>query len=634
MSRIAGIVSREDAVGQRRSLSTMLASMAGAGWRIESETSGQVALGWCGPEEASTASAGGVVAVMDGMIYDHDGSTAGLTGAALLVELYAKYGFEGALHRLNGDFAAALYDSGEGALWLARDRFGVKPLYYVADEKQFAFASRPRALLGLPGVSREVNRRFVAMFAASHYRYLDNHPEESAYAAVRQLPAAHLLRLKNGDLSRRRYWQLEDLPDFGESEETLGARYRELLFDAVAKRLKVARQPAFTLSGGMDSSSVLGTAVALTGGRQPAFSAVYADKTYDESAEIRSMLAETVEPWHRILVDAPDVFALVRRMIEAHDEPVATATWLSHYLLCEEAARHGFGSLFGGLGGDELNAGEYEHFLYHFADLRASRQDALLAREIDHWARHHDHPVFRKSREGAERDMARLTDSARPGRCLPDRLRLGRYAGALNPHYFDLRSLDPVMEHPFRSYLKNRTYQDLTRETLPCCLRAEDRQATAFGLQRFLPFLDHRVVEFMFRVPGRLKIRDGVAKVLLREAMRGVLPEETRTRVKKTGWNAPAHLWFSGTGQELLLDLVHSRRFRERGIYDSDKVQELIGDHARIVGSGAPDENHMMFLWQLVNLELWFEWFQGIEGEASRSWTGLFTVPGAERAVP
>jgi asparagine synthase (glutamine-hydrolysing) len=164
------------------------------------------------------------------------------------------------------------------------------------------------------------------------------------------------------------------------------------------------------------------------------------------------------------------------------------------------------------------------------------------------------------------------------------------------------------MDHQFDSYLKNRALQDLGRETLPCCLRAEDRQASAFNLDHFLPFLDYRLVEFMFRVPGTLKIRNGVTKALLRTAMTGLLPYQTRTRIKKTGWNAPAHIWLSGQGAELLRDLVASRGFRERGIYDADRVCQLIDEHQAIVSSGRADENHMMFLWQLVNLELWFRW--------------------------
>jgi asparagine synthase (glutamine-hydrolysing) len=145
------------------------------------------------------------------------------------------------------------------------------------------------------------------------------------------------------------------------------------------------------------------------------------------------------------------------------------------------------------------------------------------------------------------------------------------------------------------------------RETLPCCLRAQDRHCTALGMDSFNPFLDHELVEFMFGVPGTLKIRDGVTKHLLRRAMMGILPEATRTRVKKTGWNAPAHVWFSSRTLEDLRDRVRSAAFRDRGIYDPAAVMTIIDDHARIVASAAAEENHMMFLWQLLNLESWLD---------------------------
>jgi asparagine synthase (glutamine-hydrolysing) len=553
----------------------------------------------------------GVDVVLDGHVYNRAELGKFTNDAELIASLYRKHGFEAMLARLNGDFAIALYDARSDSLWLARDRLGVKPLYYAHAGDWLAFASRPAQLRDLPGVGRNPNRRFAAMFAAAHYRYFDNVPEESPYERVAQLPAAHWLMFAAGRVRSGAYWQFQEQAEFTEPESVLAERYRELLLSAVSLRHAASERPAFTLSGGMDSSSVLASAAHRAGQPQVAYSTVYTDKTFDESDEIRPMLSHAVSQWNQVRVDDPDVFALVRRMVAANDEPVATATWLSHFLLCEQAAQAGYGALFGGLGGDELNAGEYEYFFFHFADLgRQPDKAGLLSREIEQWARHHDHPIYRKNATVAAITVARCTDPDQPGRCRPDAARLQRYHAVLDPGYFDIGGFVPVMEAPFRSYLKTRTYQDLTRETAPCCLRAEDRQTQAFGLENHVPFFDHRLVEFMFRVPGTLKIRDGVTKILLREAMRGILPEETRTRVKKTGWNAPAHLWFSGKGRAQLQDLVHSQAFRERGIYRESEVTRIIAEHDEIVASGAQRENHMMFLWQLVNLELWLQSLQ------------------------
>ncbi len=549
----------------------------------------------------------GVAVAIDGGIYNRSELGQAGSDAECVADLYRRYGFEETLKKLNGDFSIAVHDPDTETLWLGRDRLGVKPLYYADRPDLFAFASRPRPLLGLPGMSASINRRFAAVFAASHYRYFDNRPGESPYQDVAQLPAAHWLKLHSKRIDIGCYWTLTDEPDWDASEEAIAEQYRDLLLDAVRLRVNVAVRPAFTLSGGMDSSSVLAAAVRTKGERQHAFSTVYTDRTFDESDEIRSMLDHSVAEWHQVTVDAPDVFGLVRRMVEAHDEPVATATWLSHFLLCGDAARAGFGSFFGGLGGDELNAGEYEHFFYHFADLRRAGRERQLQREIEKWVEYHDHPIYRKNLRVAEEIIGRVTDQQRPGVCLPDAARMRRYYAALSPDFYDLGGFTPAMEAPFSSYLKTRTYQDLTRETAPCCLRAEDRQTLAFGLDNYVPFFDHRLVEFMFRVPGHLKIHDGVTKTLLRTAMRGILPEETRTRIKKTGWNAPAHLWFSGPGRAALLDLIHSSVFRDRGIYNVPEVLRLVDEHEEIVSSGQARDNHMMFFWQLVNLELWLQ---------------------------
>lgn len=549
----------------------------------------------------------GLAVVIDGAVYNRNEFGRFTTDAHLVADLYCKHGFEGLLVRLNGDFAIALHDRLANSLWLARDRLGVKPLYYALAGGAFAFSSRPAALLELDGIGSGINRRFAAVFAAAHYRYFDNAPEESPYERVAQLPAAHWLCFRDGKSRTGCYWHLQDRPDFAGPEITLAERYRELLLSAVGLRLSSSERPAFTLSGGLDSSSVLASAGHLANAPQTAFSTVYSDKTFDESEEIRPMLNHAVDHWHQVLVDRPDVFALIRRMVDVNDEPVATATWLSHFVLCEEAAWSGFDSLFGGLGGDELNAGEYEYFFFHFADLAQAGRTQELEAEIRHWAAYHDHPIYRKNAAVAAATMARCTDASVPGCCLPDLARMRRYYPVVRRDFYDLERFEPVMEAPFSSYLKTRCYQDLTRETAPCCLRAEDRQTQAFGLENHLPFFDHRLVEFMFRVPGTMKIRHGVTKTLLREAMRGILPEETRTRVKKTGWNAPAHLWFSGEGNPQLRDLIHSRAFRERGVYDFDQVLRIVDEHNAIVASGEPRENHMMFLWQLVNLELWLQ---------------------------
>lgn len=553
---------------------------------------------------------GDVISVFDGTIFNADelGAEPFANPAQVLTSLYLQRDFRRAIAAINGDFACALFDSKTGALWLARDRIGHRPLYFAKTEQIFAFASMPAALVGLPGIDSAINKRFAAVFGGSHYRYIDNRQDKSPFRDVSQLAPATLLCCRDGNVRTERYWELREQDDFGGSEHEQADQYRALLLDAVKRRMSATKGHAFMLSGELDSSSVMASAVATTGAKQHAFSTVYSDKTYDESEDIKTFLADKVSQWHPIAIENFNLFATVDRMVACHQEPVATATWLSHFLLCEQVKRAGFQTLLGGLGGDELNAGEYEYFFFHFADLKRAGQEEALAHELDCWALHHDHPIYRKDRMVAAKTIERTTDAMRSGIIRPDQARMTRYYGAMSREFYNLEDFEPVLDHPFSSYMRNRTYQDIFRETAPCCLRAEDRDCVAFELDHVDPFFDYRLMEFMFRVPGSMKIRDGVTKRLLREAMRGVLPEETRTRIKKTGWNAPAHLWFARDGREQLHDLISSRAFRERGIYNVREVERIVAEHESIVSSGALRENHMMFLWQLINLEAWMRW--------------------------
>jgi len=609
VSRIAGIFSPWPEPQAKTELHRLLGHFHRSAPQTCQTANGRALLGAAFTTGANEplARLGPLSVVVDGRIFNSgDFGPPGRPAAEVILDLHARYGFEGALTRINGDFAVALHDASTGSLWLGRDRVGVRPLYFSFRNGVLGFASQPGALLLLPGVSPRVNQRFVGLFAGSHYRTFDNVQDESPYADIRQVPAGHFVEAKAGSEPRlTAYWTLREQPDLNLPPHELAEQYRDLLMDSVRIRLAGSTAPAFLLSGGMDSSSVLASAVRVSGKKQYAFSSVYDDRTYDESDEIRSMLEGSVEQWHPVRIGSPDIFSTIDHMVRTHDEPVATATWLSHYLLCGQAAQMGFGTLFGGLGGDELNAGEYEHFFYRFADLRQAGDEDTLRREVEQWARHHDHPVYRKSMAVVDAALQSIVDPGTPGLCLPDRQRIDRYAAAVTPDFFDVRKFVPVMDRTFSSCLKNRAFHDIFRETAPCCLRAEDRQTSAFGLQHFDPFFDHRLIEFMFRVPGSLKIRDGITKILLREATKGLLPEETRTRIKKTGWNAPAHVWFSGSALDKVRDMVASRTFRERGIYNVAEVNRLIDEHQRIIDDPAPRENHMMFLWQLVNLELW-----------------------------
>lgn len=604
MSRVRGYVSTGRSLSAYNFMSFRASSMVPAG-KMHQIKIGSANLASTNQKSIFSKSLGQkrIGIVWDGAFWSKETQNLGV----FIADQYARKGFPKCLKNLQGDFALSLYDEFSSTLYLARDALGVRPLYYVATSSWIAFSSQPLALTELSGVGRQPDPIFLGLYAGCHYRTFDNDPQASPYKNIRQVPAGYWVRWCGGTLEVERYWGLSDEANLQGSEESLSKEYRKKILSAVQARLKESEKPGFLLSGGMDSSSVLSSAVSITGRKQKAYSATYSDAAYDETGEIRTILDSKVSHWTNVRVGQESVFETIRQMVRIHEEPVATATWLSHFEVCRRASQNGIGAFFTGLGGDELNAGEYEHFIFFFADLHRLGKKSILRKEIVSWQRHHDHPIYSKNRTIAMELIRRRTDFARQGSVRPDERLYLRYKRCVNQDIFDLTLFTPVLDRIFSDSLKNRSYQDIFRETAPCCLRAQDRNGWAFGLPHYNPFYDVDLVEFMFRIPGTLKIRNGITKHLLRKAMKGILPESTRTRVRKTGWNAPAHLWFSGKNRMILKDMVRSRQIRNTGIYCVAEVDRIIDEHQKIVASGCLRENHMMFLWQLANLAFWLE---------------------------
>ncbi|MDA9975665.1 asparagine synthase-related protein [Alphaproteobacteria bacterium] len=602
MGRIAGIVGPDGEAAN---------SYARAMLETIGDPNASVARGLAASKSGQLVQLGRLRLVLDGTIYnpedlsEPDRRIGSSSDAARLLTAIEQLGLVETLAKINGDFALALLDDGSGALSLARDRFGIRPLYHATTGSGTAFASRPRALFCIPGVSRSPDSRFLIASAATHHRFIDQDPTRSPFQDIAQVPAGFVVTLRNATVSRRRFADIKAGQTPGGTPNDQAEAYLHLLEDAVKRRLRHASKPIFTLSGGLDSSTIVALVNRITGERPVAISSVHRDETYDERKEIMDVVNANLVDWHPVEIDDPDLFALISKMSGFHDQPIPTVTWMSHYLLGERIAEMGFGSVFGGLGGDEQHAGEYDYFFYFFADLKSSGRTDLLEEEIAAWMQNHDHPVFRKSPEVADQMMAILTDPGHQGVCRGNSKLLYRYEGLLDSGLGSLGTLEPNLEASSTSYLTSHMRNELLFNTMPCCLRAADRNAATLGLEEYYPFLDWRLFEFMLALPGERKIRNGVTKSFAREAYKGLLPEATRTRIKKTGWNAPAHQWFAGAGREPLLDLLSSRRFVERGIYNGPVLMKLIDDHQDIMDQPRGREDHMMVLWQIVTLELW-----------------------------
>ncbi len=526
------------------------------------------------------------------------------TDAQRVLLSIGKIGIVRTLSKINGRFCFAAFDTKTNTAYLARDRFGLSTLFYTCFDGLIAFSSRAKGLLALPGVSNDLDNSFLKAAAAVNYRFLDTNNSLSPFRDIKQVPPGAIVRFDDKKMQTERFASLT-VDGIRGSRKTTREEYIHLYNKAVSKRLMVAKKPIFSLSGGLDSSSVVSMAHQITQEKQTAISTVHPNKLYDERKEIIDVIKTGKVNWNSVTITNPNIFEKLKKIYSSHDYPLPTVTWLNHLMLVEEAAKLGYTDLFTGLGGDELHAGEYDYFFYFFADLKKMGKTDLLDKEIEAWVKNHDHPIFRKSKNVALERMSELTDPLVPGRCLPDEKLLNRYKTLLSADFQNLNELLPNYCPTSDSYLISHSQNELMLNTMPCCLRSGRENCNLFGMQEFHPFLDNELFEFMMSVPPEQKIRGGLTKAFARQSYKGLIPEDTRRRITKTGWNAPAHEWFSKTHRDDLRDLVGSRQFVERGIYDVDSVKRMISEHETIVSEKRERPNHMMAIWQIVSLEIW-----------------------------
>ncbi|MEW6263509.1 MAG: asparagine synthase (glutamine-hydrolyzing) [Thermodesulfobacteriota bacterium] len=520
------------------------------------------------------------------------------TDTETIIHAYEEWGPD-CLGRFNGMWALALYDSRKTQLFCARDRLGVKPFYYWYNGRTFVFGSEIKALLACPNVPRRPDYSSIFNYLARSYRFVDGRTS-SFFQGIRQILPGRSLTVSAKGLEEKAYWGLDpENMSFDQPEREYARRFLEILEDSVRLRLRSDAPVACQLSGGLDSSAVAGLAARGLGPGLPVFSAGYDLKPFDESDYIRSTADFIKANTHFIFPRPDDLLSTLPGMIRQFDEPVCTVTFYAHWQVMAAVARLGFKVILDGHGADELAAGYYDHFLHHFADLRAAGANGYLDAEVEAWLNNH-------GRERARQLEAFFALLDRGGDYLDDYLKsFSPYEAALDPEFARHYACPPCREDIYPNRLANRLYHELRFETLPAVLKADDRVTMAHSLESRHPFLDHRLVEFMFSLPNVHKIRHGLGKYVQRQALAGLIPEEVRLRKEKVGFNAPSERWFREEIRTPFLEAINSVGIFRRGFLNHKAFEGLFAEHL------AGRANHYQFLWQVLNLSLWWEEYFG-----------------------
>jgi len=519
----------------------------------------------------------------------------------VLLHAYARWGRD-CLRRLNGMWAFLIYDASTGSLFGSRDRFGVKPLYRYRSGEAVLFASEIKAIRASGLYTGGPNWRTVGQ-SLRHRLDLVADTGETFYAGIEQVPAGSAFELRpNGSSSDWRYWSLDDLPEA--SIEDPPAQFRELFEDAVRLRMRSDVPVGVSLSGGLDSTSIISVmtkARAAASSVNPgtsvqAFS--FMSPEFDEGPYIRQTLEQTGAELHPVDIDPRRMWDNLGRFLWFQDEPIHSFPGIIGFEVYRLAAENGVKVLLCGQGADEVIAGYPSYFANYWRWLLEGGRVQRLWREIDSYARVHSHDRATLLRRTLRQCVGRQLRRNRIGRALTSFRRPP--APKPNPWFtpeVDIAVGDTMDDSDGR--LDAELRWSLERAPLPLYLRIEDRNSMAHSVEARLPFMDYRLVSFAFQLAPEWKLRGPWNKYVLREAMRGCIPESVRTRPDKMGFPVPVGRWFRTVLYEPIQDLLASEATRSRGLYNVAAIRRDFEKHR----DGEVDVTNDLF--SVAQLETW-----------------------------
>jgi asparagine synthase (glutamine-hydrolysing) len=522
----------------------------------------------------------------------------------VLVHLYEEYGDSG-VQLLRGMFAYALWDTTRRRLLLVRDRLGIKPLYYTQAGGELTFASEAKALFARPGIAAEPNLDALDLYLT--FQYVPG--PTTLFKGVQKLPPGHLLTAEGSRIEVRRYWdtvfwQGERGVDFDEAAE----EFRQIFTESVRMHLASDVPVGVLLSGGIDSSAVVGS-MAASGVPVRTFTVGFDIPGLHNELEDARIVAKHFGTDHHEIVVRPDVADYLPTLMWHLDEPVADAAALPTYLLCR-FARERVRVVLTGEGGDELVAG-YPRYAWFLIAKRLERFLPGAVRRHLLLALSRTVPFDQRRRRAVQNILGDVDDARRHVQWVenlgptlkarviaPDLLAAANGSGAEAYARMYLGDGSSSLADLIHRLIALDTHTWLVDDILT----KVDKMSMAASVEARVPFLDHQLVEFMTALPVSVKVRTLGTKRLLRRAMDTVLPRHTLTR-RKHAFLVPVDDWLRGPLRDFAGDVLSSATTRERGWLRPAAVEELLRAHV----SGSV--NHGQPLWNLLCLELWARTF-------------------------
>jgi asparagine synthase (glutamine-hydrolysing) len=509
-----------------------------------------------------------------------------------IVHAYEEYGDDCVKH-LRGMFTLAIWDRNRQRLLAARDRFGKKPLNYYWDGQRLIFGSEIKSILEA-GIPREVNQ--IALDEFLVYRCVP--APNTLFKGVMKLPPAHILVYENGQISTKCYWELPFRPTCQDDEATAIERIRALLKEAVEVRLMSEVPLGAFLSGGIDSSIVVGLMSSMMSQPVKTFSIGFEEDDFSELPYARQVAQHFGTDHHEFFV-RPELISVLPQLAWAYDEPFSDASMLPTYYVSKLAREHVTVVLTGD-GGDEIFGG----YTPYRREWLISRIPPILRSLLAFGSRFMPDGMRGKNRLGSlTRDLP--TRTVQSQMVFGANLRSSMYS----PEYFaQVRAHNPYerLISEFRAVsdldvTAQLQYVDVRAYLANDILVKVDKASMFNSLETRAPMLDQYLVEYVASLPSTIRMRNGVLKYLLKKVAADLLPAEILTR-RKQGFGVPIKHWFRGDLNGYAYELLLSPRAQQRGIFNPEFIRNLLKAHATTTLV-----NHSSRIWALLCLELWFQ---------------------------
>lgn len=533
------------------------------------------------------------------------------TDTEVIVHAYEEYG-DDCVDRFNGMFAFALWDEDRRRLLIARDRLGIKPLYYSVSAGELVFGSELKAVIAHPEVPRDIDLEALDQFLTIEYIP----SPRTIFAHVHKLLPGHRLIVEKGTYRVEQYWEIPFRPIRANAEACV-AELRDLVRDAVEMRMLADVPLGAFLSGGIDSSTVVAFMSQASALPVRTFSVGFENATYNELPYARIVSERFATDHHEEILD-PDIAGTAVRLVEHLDEPFADFSIFPTFLV-SEVARKAVKVVLSGDGGDEVFGG-YDTYVAQMLATRYERWLPALLREraLPQLSRLVPPQPAKKGFinkakrfvEGAAlppvlqhtRWMMFMNPAQKRRLFRPDVYQAlnGDAAGALMASYFaETKERDPLAQQQFVD-VKTYLVDDI--------LTKVDRMSMAVSLEARVPLLDHRIVEFALNLPPEMKLDGRNTKAILRKAVDGILPSEVLEKPKE-GFSIPLKHWLRDELRPLMLDLLAPETVRRRGLFEPSCISAWTEEHL------ARHVNHSHRLWALMVFEIWC---RQVMDEASR----------------